>query len=242
MSTVMKLRAKAAASPVAGAPDTTRHGGAPGTRKRAGMSQTQARFADVWTRNGGADADAAYADLARHYAEPARRYHTLRHIRRCLRDLDAVRDAVPDPDAVELALWCHDVIYRPGARDNEQRSADWFRRWADGRVASGDPICEMILATKHSGVPAGLDARFAADIDLAVLGSPRSRFREDGTRLRAERPDLDDRAYDLLERGLLARLLARPRIYHTDFFHARCEARARLNLAWRLEVIASDMK
>ncbi|CAN0620993.1 conserved protein of unknown function [Burkholderia multivorans] len=234
MSTVMKQRAKAAASPVAGEPDTARHGGAPGTRKGTAMSRTQTRFTDVWSRNGGANADAVYADLARHYAEPARRYHTLRHIRRCLRDLDAARGVVPDPDAVELALWCHDVIYRPGARDNEQRSADWFRRWADGRVASGDPICEMILATRHSGVPSGLDARFAADIDLAVLGSPRSRFREDGARLRAERPDLDDRAYDVVERALLARLLARPRIYHTDFFHARCEARARTNLAWRL--------
>jgi predicted metal-dependent HD superfamily phosphohydrolase len=29
-------------------------------------------------------------------------------------------------------------------------------------------------------------------------------------------------------------LLARPRIYQTDFFRARCEARARSNVTWRL--------
>jgi predicted metal-dependent HD superfamily phosphohydrolase len=198
------------------------------------MSQTQARFIALWSRSGGLHAEAAYADLAQLYAEPARHYHTLRHIRRCLHDLDRARSEIPHPDVVELALWCHDVVYVPGARDNEQRSADWFRQWADDRIAAGERICAMILATRHTRVPAGLDDRFVCDIDLAVLGARRSRFREDGVRLRAERPDLDDRAYDMQERTILDNLLARPRIYHTDFFHTRCETRARGNLTWRL--------
>ena len=92
----------------------------------------------------------------------------------------------------------------------------------------------MILATRHTRVPAGLDEQFACDIDLAVLGSRRSCFREDGVRLRAELPDLDDRVYDTRERTFLGNLLARPRIYYTDFFHTRCETRARGNLTWRL--------
>jgi predicted metal-dependent HD superfamily phosphohydrolase len=192
------------------------------------------RFTALWSRSGGQRADAVYADLTQHYGEPARHYHTLRHIRRCLRGLDWARSAIPDPDAVELALWCHDVIYVPGARDNEQRSADWFRRWADGRIAACERICAMILATKHTRVPAGLDERFAVDIDLAALGGRRSGFCRDGVLLRAERPDLDDQQYDTHERTILQHLLTRPRIYHTDLFHSRCEARARRNLAWRL--------
>ncbi|MFP3507149.1 hypothetical protein [Burkholderia sp. SIMBA_062] len=172
--------------------------------------------------------------LARCYAEPARHYHTLLHVRRCLRHLDLARGAIPEPDAVELALWFHDVIFVPGAQDNEQRSADWFRRQADGRIRACDPVCAMILATTHAGVATEPDTRFVRDIDLAVLGASRSRFREDGRRLRAERPDLDDRAYDRLERAILRGLLERPRIYLTDFFYTRCEARARGNLSWRL--------
>ncbi|SEJ67917.1 HD domain-containing protein [Paraburkholderia diazotrophica] len=198
------------------------------------MTQTQSRFIALWSRSGGVRAEAACADLAQRYAEPARRYHTLLHVRRCLRDFDQARDAIPHPDSVELALWCHDVIYAPGARDNEQRSANWLRQWADGRIAASEHICDMILATRHTNMPAGLDERFACDIDLAVLGASRSHFRRDGERLRAERPDLDDRAYDLHERAILGDLLARPRIYLTDFFHARCETRARSNLTWRL--------
>ena len=198
------------------------------------MSRTQARFVALWSRSGGARAEAVYADLTLCYGEPVRHYHTLRHVGRCLRDLDLARSVIPNPDVVELALWCHDVIYVPGARDNEQRSADWFRRWADDRIPVRDRVCDIILATKHTSVPNGLDDRFACDIDLAVLGVSRSRFREDGGRLRAERPDLNDCAYDLQERTILGSLLARPRLYYTDFFHARCEKRARDNLTWRL--------
>ncbi|WP_322026165.1 hypothetical protein [Burkholderia sp. BCC1977] len=174
--------------------------------------------------------------LAQCYTEPARHYHTLVHVRRCLRHLDLARHAIPEPDAVELALWFHDVIFVPGAQDNEQRSADWFRHQAAGRIRACDRICAMILATTHSGTAAELDTRFACDIDLAALGAPRRRFREDGRRLRAERPELDDRAYDFHERTILRGLFVRPRIYQTDFFYTRCEMRARKNLSWRMRL------
>ncbi|XJV84026.1 hypothetical protein AB3469_38345 [Burkholderia anthina] len=198
------------------------------------MNRTQARFVALWSCSGGIDAEEVYRMLARSYTEPARHYHTLVHVRRCLRQLDLARDMIPEPDAVELALWFHDVIFVPGAKDNEQRSADWFRRQADGRIRARERICAMILATTHVGIAEEPDTRFACDIDLAVLGAARSRFREDGRRLRAERPDLDDRAYDLHERTILRGLLLRPRIYLTDFFYTRCERQARRNLNWRL--------
>lgn len=198
------------------------------------MTQMQTRFLALWSRSGGTQAVEAYADLARCYAEPARHYHTLHHVRRCLRDLDWARSAIPDTDAVELALWCHDVIYIPGAQDNEQRSVEWLRYWAGGRIAATERIAGMILCTSHAGMAANLAGQFTADIDLAVLGCARARFRQNGAHLRAERPDLDEVAYDCAERAFLRALLDRPRIYHTDLFHARYEARARRNLAWRL--------
>lgn len=198
------------------------------------MNRMQARFVALWSCCGGTHAEDVYRMLARCYTEPARHYHTLVHVRRCLRHLDLARGAIPEPDAVELALWFHDVIFVPGAQDNEQRSADWFRCQADGRIRACDPIRAMILATTHQGIAADPDTRFVCDIDLAALGASRSRFREDGRRLRAERPDLDDRAYDRHERKILRGLLERPRIYLTDFFYTRCEAPARRNLSWRL--------
>ena len=198
------------------------------------MNRIQARFESLWTRCGGQRAQDTYAELSGHYSGPGRYYHTLYHVRRCLRDLDWAHAGIPDADAVELALWCHDVIYVPGARDNEARSADWFLRRADGQIAGADDIATMILDTTHTGVPDGLAACYAVDIDLATLGSPEARFRRNGMLLRAERPDLDDLAYDAAERKYLSRLLARPRLYLTDLFHDRYETRARHNLALRL--------
>jgi predicted metal-dependent HD superfamily phosphohydrolase len=93
----------------------------------------------------------------------------------------------------------------------------------------------MILATRHTTAPTLTDDRFVVDIDLAVLGGERQCFCEDGARLRAERPDLDDRAYDAYERRVLSNFLARPRIYYTDVCHALLEIRARNNLLWRLD-------
>jgi predicted metal-dependent HD superfamily phosphohydrolase len=197
------------------------------------MDET-ARFIALWSRCGGIDAKAVYDNLATRYAEPVRRYHTLCHIRRCLRDLDWARFAIPDPDGVELALWCHDVVYVPGASDNEQRSADWFRRWAQGRIAGTERVAGMILATTHRSVPVDPDARFTADIDLADLGSNRACWIRDEAHLRAERRDLDDAAYDRGARKFLNTLLEREHIYHTELFRARCEVHARANLAWRL--------
>jgi predicted metal-dependent HD superfamily phosphohydrolase len=194
----------------------------------------QDRFVALWTRVGGPRAAAAYADLARCYGEPARHYHTLDHVRRCLHDLDWARSAIPDTDEVELALWCHDVIYVPGAADNEQRSAEWVRHWSGGAIAAAGRVAALILETTHADVPATLAGRFTADIDLAALGCSRARFRENGANLRAERTDLDDAAYDAAERAFLGALLASPRIYHTDLFQARYEAQARANLSWRL--------
>ena len=192
------------------------------------------RFVALWARCGGMRGEAVYADLARRYAEPARHYHTLQHVRRCLRDLNWARCAIADVDVVELALWCHDVIFTPGAADNEQRSAAWFRQWAQADIAGMERVSELILDTSHTQPPSDAAGRFTVDIDLAVLGYPLAWFRRDAVHLRAERPDLDEVTYDSRERGFLGALMARPRIYLTEPFYARYEALARANLAWRL--------
>ena len=158
------------------------------------------------------------------------------------RDLDWTRSAIPHPDAVELALWCHDVIYVPGvpgASDHAQRSVDWFLHWVPGRIAESERVADMNLATTHTVVPDNPDARFTADIDLADLGSDRACFVRDEANLRAERPDLDDTTYDRRVHAFLSALLVREHIYHTHVFRARCEARARSNLAWRLAQLAA---
>lgn len=200
------------------------------------------RFCRLWHAHGGRDAGQVFAGLAAHYAEPQRHYHTLAHIRRCLRTLDHYRASVPQPDLVELALWCHDVIYAPAARDNEARSADWWRAQAAGFApASVDLVADAILATTHRQPPTGAVAAWTVDIDLAGLALSPASFARDGRKLRAERPELGEAEYGAGERAFLSALLARPRMYFTAALHADAEAQARANLQRRLRTLTCSL-
>ena len=86
------------------------------------------RFTQVWQRAGGNSPNAAqvFAELCSRYSAPGRHYHTPRHICQCLSQLDGARDEIAHADFVEIALWFHDVIYDPKAKDNEDRSARLF--------------------------------------------------------------------------------------------------------------------
>ena len=110
----------------------------------------------------------AYRRLGRHY-------HTLGHLDACLREFDTARDLAQRPAEVELGLWFHDAVYRTYSKDNEERSADWARRFLADHGGGGDVIArvvELILATKHAAEPVGADAKLLVDVDLSILGQP----------------------------------------------------------------------
>ena len=119
------------------------------------------------------------ADLRARLAEPHRVYHGQAHIDALLEAFRARRGTVRDPDAVELAIWFHDAVYRPGAPDNERRSAALLRALLDGAVPAPALAAaeRMILATERHAVPDGLPAALAADVavfldmDMAILGA-----------------------------------------------------------------------
>src|SRR4030095_1092429 len=120
-----------------------------------------------------------YQDLAARSRDPHRAYHDLTHIEHCLREFETVRPVARDAVAVEFALWFHDVIYDPRAKDNEERSAELamtvVRQAALPRsveLATGF----LVRATAHTVAPDDPDARLVVDIDLAILGQPAEVF------------------------------------------------------------------
>jgi predicted metal-dependent HD superfamily phosphohydrolase len=195
----------------------------------------RARFEAVWARtHPGPDAVAAgplFDEIAAHYREPFRTYHTLGHVDDCLARLDTVAHLVATPDAIEVALWFHDVLCDPGARDNEVRSARWYLERSAGTTARFRiAVCRMILASRHLQPAVRADARYMVDIDLAGFGSPWLEFRRTTDLVRGEFPHKSDEDF---ARGLapfLRSLVARESMYGTDFFRERCEATARRNV------------
>ena len=190
-------------------------------------------WSGLWERLGaGADPRPVHRAVLRAYTEPHRHYHTLEHIARVLGLFDAVRERCRQPDEAELALWVHDLVYDPGAADNEERSATLARRWlVDGGVAEPrtQHVATLILATRHRAPPDDDDARYVVDIDLSILGAPQGEFDRYERQVRQEYAVRSDEEWRERRAALLRVFLERPRIYQTLEL-AVLEAPARANL------------
>ncbi len=212
----------------------------------------KSRFCRLWQRNlrPGVVADeqlagAVFEELAAHYGEPHRHYHTGGHIDDCLSRMDLAAEQLGHSDSVELAIWFHDVIYESGAADNERRSADWFIEKAADRFPPEmiRRVEGYIMSTTHREPPTDHGAQFVVDVDLSGIGMPAQSFWRDGDNIRKEFVaglGISEAEFLRGQSRFLENLLARERIYSTPFFHDLCEARARRNIGEVLTLYAEQ--
>lgn len=181
-------------------------------------------------------------ELQANYTTPDRAYHTLHHLAECLHHFDTVRTHLVNPVAVELALWCHDVIYDPRRSDNEEASARWAQQLLQETGAPSlliQSVAAFIHLTKHAVAPTDGDSACLLDIDLAILGAPPTRFAEYERQVRQEYAWVAWPAFCTGRAQILRAFLQRPAIYQTPLFHARFEAQARHNLAAALQQLTA---
>ncbi len=203
--------------------------------RSTGADSLRDRFLALWRRclsPGAADHSKAVWDaMAARYTEAHRYYHDEQHLAHCFEQLELARDQTSLPDAVEMALWFHDVINDPGNVDNETRSAAFFRHCGQGVMddAFVAAVIDLILATTHREEPKDLDQQFICDIDLASFGRDWERYKRDTDKLKAEHLGSEDDYYRN-KRAFLSAMLSKPRIFYSDFFHARYEQQARDNI------------
>lgn len=169
--------------------------------------------------------------LAEAYGEPHRAYHTAAHIAEVLRWFDVVADEVgwDDPLAVYHAILFHDIVYDATRGDNEARSAEI----AAGLGGAGERACELIrLTAKHGSLEAVADRDTAhfLDADTAILGAPAADFDAYDAAIRVEYKHVADDMFRAGRGAFLAKMRSRPRIFFSELFHARLDARARENL------------
>lgn len=97
------------------------------------------RARDVWDQ------------LVKLYAD--RPYHNLDHVSEMLSEFETVNHLADDPNAVKMAIIFHDAIYIPGAKDNEQKSADLARQLLEKKLMLEPEFVEkvhkLITATRH---------------------------------------------------------------------------------------------
>ena len=194
----------------------------------------EARFRALWQRlKARGDPARLFAQLASAYAEPRRAYHNAHHIADCLEQLDSARALAQRPDEVETAMWFHDAVYDPRAKDNEARSAAWaVQALAEAEIANdnAERVAALILATKHDREPDGADGALLLDVDLSILGREPEAFAAYDRAIRKEYAWVPEADYRAGRAAILESFLRRPVIYRTEFFRNRLEAQARDNL------------
>lgn len=180
-------------------------------------------------------AERYYHGLLRAYSEPHRAYHNPNHLQHVFAELKSAGVANL---AVAWAVWYHDAIYRPGAKDNEARSADLARQEMKALGLAPDLIArvaQLILATRsHQGATADTVEVLFLDADLAILGAAPDEYESYKRAIRAEHGNVPSLLYNRGRRQFLRQMLQRPRIFQSDHFYARYEERARANMAEEL--------
>ncbi|HEX2220323.1 MAG TPA: hypothetical protein VHG35_16080 [Gemmatimonadales bacterium] len=199
--------------------------------RNAGLRE---RFGALWSRIGGRNEPEPVVEaVLQAYSEPQRVYHTTDHVRDCLARLDEAPAVSPERDLAEAALWFHDLVYVPGAADNEARSADQaIAILVRGGVpeARAAEIGRLVRLTDHATPPDDPAGGLVCDVDLSILGRPPAEFAEYERRIRAEYGYVPEPLYRAGRAEVLARLLARHPLYRSAHFRSRYEEPARHNL------------
>jgi len=171
--------------------------------------------------------------IARH-GEPQRRYHGISHLTALLDLLAKHAPHLEAGSAPRLALWWHDAIYDPTAKDNEERSAELARGHLKHLGAPTELIEEtaaIILMTKNhwAGGSAG-DGDYFLDADIAILGAPPDTYDAYAAGVRQEYSWVPDEAFCAGRSAFLTSALTWPRLFRTDTFETAYAAQARANM------------
>lgn len=200
------------------------------------MINVESRFQQYWEITASdldqAQSKALFQLLVQAYTESQRFYHTQQHIVDCFELYQTVESKLHDPLAVAVAIWFHDFVYDPKAKDNELQSAILMQNLC---VAFSDSITiekiySWILATQKHQPSHDHDLNYLLDIDLAILGSQASRFAEYEQQIQMEYAWVNPAIYQTKRREVLSSFYQMKPIYQTIDFQQRYEQQAKFNL------------
>lgn len=200
------------------------------------------RWNSLLERTGATAAPEPYgrALLAR-WAEPQRRYHTTDHLLAVLDHVDALAEHAKDPDAVRLAAWFHDAVYKPDRSENEERSAQLAIRALREAGLPEERIARVVrlvrVTVEHHPLPGDRDGEVLCDADLAVLGGTPEQYTAYAAAVREEYAFVPEELFRQGRAVILHQLLALPALYRTPAARVRFADRARANLLAELSAL-----
>lgn len=184
-------------------------------------------------------------NLLARWSEPQRHYHTPGHLLGLLNRVDelAPHHGEADLDAVLLAAWFHDAVYRPDRSENEERSAKLAERALPEAGVSPSRTAEVArlvrLTTDHDPAPDDVNGAVLCDADLAVLAGTPEEYARYAADVRREFAFLPPEEFDRGRTAVLRQLLGLPSLFHTVYGQDRWERVARRNLETELELLTA---
>lgn len=173
----------------------------------------------------------------------------MEHIRELLDHLDDVCAFLPSLhrefkgdfgfEELHAIIWFHDIVYVPGAPDNEERSAVLANELLVSNNLDVGFVCRVIRETKthHSSTAIG---KLFNDMDMAILGSSPERYQRYTQQIREEFKAIPD---DKFIPGRLAFLqsINGSTIFKYNFFDSLYSAPAQDNIAWEIDQLKSQL-
>ncbi len=183
-----------------------------------------------------------YDELLRHYQQSHRHYHNTKHLIAVLDRLDECESLANDKNAIGLALWFHDAIYKIASSTNEKDSADWALSFLDSVGADGvlaQKVYSLIMATIHESAAVDNDERLIVDIDLSILGCSPELYSEFEINIRQEYRVVPWFIYRKKRINVLQSFLDREHIYSHRVFRDTLESQAKANLTGAITKLSS---
>jgi len=168
-----------------------------------------------------------YKDLLLNYTSKDRHYHNLEHIKSIFKALDGIELS----DALEFAIFYHDIIYDVKSNKNEELSALFCKnalRKLDVPCGIIVKAIKIILDTKKH-IPTINDSKYMIDADLFTFANDYSEYMTTADKIRKEYLIYSDKVYINSRIEFLKSLLNREKIYLTKEFK-KYEKKARKNI------------
>lgn len=190
------------------------------------------------------EAPKIFASLIARHSEPQRDYHGLSHLTALLALLNKHAPHIAPGSPNRLAIWWHDAIYDPTAKDNEEQSvvlarADLAKLGASSVLV--EDVATIIFATKnHWAGPSLGEHDLFLDADIAILGAPHAIYDAYTAAVRKEYAWAPDDAFRNGRSAFLSKALTWPRLFRTDTFETAYAAQARANIQRELAALTGS--
>lgn len=173
-----------------------------------------------------------YNMILKSYNEGHRKYHNNKHINDCLAKCALNEETQLNPN-LHLAIWYHDVIYKPFKKDNELKSAELAEKFLKNQNAEIDlikRIKKLIMLTLHNQTPATTEEAYMMDIDISILGSDGETYKSYTKNIREEYKMVPWFIYKNKRIKILEMFLNKENLYFTSYFKSKLEKQARINI------------